>query len=281
MLYGSAKSLLERDILNMRRLLVLAVACVSAVALAGCGSAPKTAPSHASSTGKAAAAKGGICPGAPSAGSTQPATTTLGPVVVNVYWNGRTGCVFAKVSTDGGGTYTPHLVARDATGGDGIARAQIQFLDASSGWILVEGQPGAGQATWALFGTRDGGTTWARLAATGTTPTFPTGNVALAWTFTSAEDGWIVDVNANASPQKVFVYRTTDGGSSWTAASFALPAGASGRAVPTTPIFSTRTNASLEITVDNPQTGATDTYLYTTTDTGTSWDLATSLSGQD
>lgn len=269
----------------MNRLMVPAIACVSALLLVGCGSAPKaTGTTTTPSSGKTAAtskAKGGVCPGAPSAGSTQPATTTLSPVVVNVYWNGETGCIFAKVSNDGGGTFSSYLVSQNATSGDGIGKAQIQFLDASSGWIMVEGQPGAGQAPWVLFGTKDGGSTWTKLASTQSSNTFPAGNVALVWTFSSATDGWIVAVNPNYGPPKVFVYKTTDGGSSWTAASFSLPAGATGEAVPTTPIFSSQTHASLQITVDNPQSGATDTYLYTTTDAGASWNLATSLTGQD
>lgn len=261
--------------------MVPVLASLAAAVLVGCGSAPKTTPAPASSraTTQGAKARGGICPGAPSSGSTQPATVTLDPLVAKVYWNGQTGCIFAKVSNDGGTTFSPSLVAQDATSGDGIGRAQVKFLDASSGWIMVEGQPGAGQAPWVLFGTRDGGGRWQKLASTQTTQNFPTGDVALAWTFTSATDGWIVTVNPNDTPQKVFVYKTTDGGSNWQATSFPLPSGATGEAVPTTPIFSSGTNASLQIAVDNPQNGATDTYLYTTTDGGVTWTLAAGLTG--
>jgi|GEM_PF-5704845 len=266
----------------MRRLLVPAVACLAAVVLVGCGSAPKKTPVPAATpraTTKGATAKGALCPGAPSSGSTESATATLDPMVLDVYWNGQTGCIFAKVSNDGGKTFTQSLVSRDATSGDGIGRAEVKFLDASSGWIMVEGQPGAGQAPWTLFGTRDGGSRWQKLSSTQASGSFPTGDVALAFTFTSATDGWIVTVNPNDTPQEVFVYSTTDGGSNWRATSFPLPSGATGKAVPTTPIFSTATNASLQITVDNPQNGATDTYLYTTTDAGATWTLAASLTG--
>lgn len=44
---------------------------------------------------------------------------------------------------------------------------RVYFRDASHGWLLAGGEPGAGAQMKELFGTTDGGHTWTKLAATG------------------------------------------------------------------------------------------------------------------
>ena len=76
----------------------------------------------------------------------------------------------------------------------------LDFLDESSGWLLIKRTTGSNFDQGSLFGTVDGGITWQRLAAPGGGPVY----------FSSEKAGWLV-----AGPQKDVIYRTEDGGVSW------------------------------------------------------------------
>lgn len=101
----------------------------------------------------------------------------------------------------------------------GAAVEQAQFVDATHGLVLVGGPPGTGTVPRRLYATSDGGVTWHALPASGP---FPMSDTSVQMRFTSPEDGWLTTVNNSYSPARVYVYRTTNGGQSWTAAYFTL-----------------------------------------------------------
>jgi len=126
-------------------------------------------------------------------------------------------------STDGGRTWTfdalPDCLQR-------CGPIWLSFVDAQHGFAAVSsavGIEGNGEPA-NLFATADGGASWTPIATPPDFGAVTTGGRALPqFVFTSAEDGWAVtgpreaSASAPASPGGA-LYRTTDGGRSWTAA---------------------------------------------------------------
>jgi photosystem II stability/assembly factor-like uncharacterized protein len=154
----------------------------------------------------------------------------------------------------------------------------VSFVDDREGWALVpQGQgvpPPVGGActapTVSLQHTSDRGATWQQLAPTGLTP----GPCKSSVRFADAQRGFISAFDPNGSP---LVYRTADGGRTWTAS----------RPLPDPPGFTTRPGSptlgvgrvaafgtTLLVTAfpTGPATGTL--YAYRSTDGGATWTYA-------
>jgi photosystem II stability/assembly factor-like uncharacterized protein len=115
-------------------------------------------------------------------------------------------------STDGGRTWRSSILpgCLQACGGN----MSVSFVDALHGFVSVG--PGPSNSSY-VFGTSDGGATWSALS----TLSFAPGGASLV--FSDPEHGWAVtgptfDAIGNLSSPGSALYRTTDGGHSWTPA---------------------------------------------------------------
>ena len=129
-----------------------------------------------------------------------PAIQTLDMLDANNGWALTDTAVIR--TADGGATW--HTVSPT---GLGKAPFSSFFLDTSNGWLVVMG---ADPSTGMLYHTTDGGVTWNSTAV-------PFGGGSLK--FTDAQNGWeLIGLSAGMSHEAVAVYRTSDGGASWTRA---------------------------------------------------------------
>jgi photosystem II stability/assembly factor-like uncharacterized protein len=109
-------------------------------------------------------------------------------------------------TTDGGTTWTKQITAFPGSGGHPNV---IHFFDANNG--VCAGDPNNGY--WQIYTTTDGGTYWTRVAS-GNIPAPLSGEVGIS----GNEDRGLVGNNFWFSTFSGSLYRTTDGGMTWTVA---------------------------------------------------------------
>jgi photosystem II stability/assembly factor-like uncharacterized protein len=151
------------------------------------------------------------------------------------------------------------------------ANPLVSFVDDHEGWLATLGSPAAQcqSQTFALSHTADAGATWSSLTVTGIAPAQCKNTV----TFSDATHGFVTASDPNSAP---VVYRTTDGGQSWTA-SRPLPA-AAGSTAGLTPV-SLRSFGTTLLADVNGQNGHN---AYRSTDGGATWtDVSTAPGQQD
>jgi photosystem II stability/assembly factor-like uncharacterized protein len=111
--------------------------------------------------------------------------------------------LIAYRTSDGGDTWQssplgePDLINTAST----FTPAFIDFLNASTGWVVAKTGSGTNFSVGSLFRTDDGGVTWTKLS-------IPTGDPVY---FTDANNGWA----AGGVPFHSKLYVTRDGGASW------------------------------------------------------------------
>lgn len=89
---------------------------------------------------------------------------------------------------------------------------QIDFIDASHGWLAIDIDHGFGRFQVALMRTSDGGKTWQKILDTTLDPSgLPTSDIK-NFSFTSQQDGWMSGPEEDPS---VRLYATHDGGVTW------------------------------------------------------------------
>jgi photosystem II stability/assembly factor-like uncharacterized protein len=154
--------------------------------------------------------------------------------------------------------------------------ADLRFLDAENGWALADLGVGAGSNAVAVFQTTDGGATWAQkftndpnLAGAG--DSLPLGGLKAGIAPVNMQTAFVYGVTY--APGAPYLFRTDDGGATWSPVSLPLPPGAQ--------------NAELSIERGqmkflNPAEGfiamrlTSDGYqlaIYTTSDGGITWTL--------
>jgi photosystem II stability/assembly factor-like uncharacterized protein len=106
----------------------------------------------------------------------------------------------------------------------------VSFVDDHEGWLATLGSPATQcqSQTFALSHTADAGATWSPLTVTGIAPA----QCKEALSFPDAQHGFLSAWDPNSPP---LIYRTTDGGRTWTAS----------RPLPNPPGFTTTTSANL------------------------------------
>jgi photosystem II stability/assembly factor-like uncharacterized protein len=175
---------------------------------------------------------------------------------------------FLYRTTDGGITWKDADVP--------FSRGDIHFLDEEHGWVLADLGVGAGSNAVAVFQTTNGGETWEQTYSND--PNDPNAKDSLPLSGIKSD---IVPIDKNTAwvsgviyaPGEVFLYRTDDGGQSWTQVPLVLPNGAQ----------------NFELGIDDGQMKlvsardgfialrmsgeSTQTAFYVTNDSGDSWTL--------
>ncbi len=262
----------------MKRLTTTAALLACGLLIAACGTEP-TAAGHKTSAKVTHAAGPWTCLSAspPSVASSptivRSSRATAGGTWIEAASDATKGCVALYLAPAGSTKWRAQQVTADASGGNGVSTLQVAAFGQRRIWVLAQGLPGAGQAPAFLFRTQDGGGTWQPL-----TPhqgrVFPGSDVPLKMRFTSATDGFITDLNGFYGPPRVEVYRTVDGGVTWTLSAFSVPqqyASALGNGTVTPPAFRNARQGTLRVT--GTVNGQTTTLVYGTDDGGTTWVL--------
>ena len=269
--------------LAVTAVLVLVAAAGGALFIAVLGSAgPSTNQPAAAGSTTATAAAPSPTGAADAGGAIRGVLATLTPIPLpntaqisaapgGVVWAVVAGQVLFR-STDDGTTWeqrpVPAIQGRDAPGGD------VSFVDGQHGWDLVPGSPGTQcQAqSIGLWRTGDGGATWEPVSPTEdriftTLQGIDTRQCKDTFSFTDASHGFIDAWDPNSPP---IIYRTLDGGDSWTASAplpdppgqVTVPGGSSLRA-------GRVSRFGNELLVD--AVGFEHLYVYRSTDDGGSW----------
>ncbi|WP_158289558.1 WD40/YVTN/BNR-like repeat-containing protein [Paenibacillus flagellatus] len=164
-------------------------------------------------------------------------------------------------TNDGGRTWTdrtPHGYDR--------SRFEPFPLNGQFAWFVV--RPAGQEANWTIYRTADGGHSWSA-AALPTTDTWSVlkENTAFALSFTDEKTGILTFISDPAGgPVKTAIYRTTDGGRTWTYVNSIAPEGVL-ESTPSGMSFSDRSHGF--ITFFNSRDSRPE--LYGTSDGGTTW----------
>lgn len=175
-------------------------------------------------------------------------------------------------TSDGGLTWT--ISSTPFSGGD------LRFIDSDNGWMLADLGVGAGSNAVAVFQTRDGGATWTQTYTNDpnlpdASDSLPLGGLKSDLVPINMQIAWVGGVIY--APGTVYLYRTDDGGQSWTQVDLELPEGAE----------------DFELSMDEDQMkfvsaddgflamrmsgDATQTAVYVTHDAGDTWMLTPTL----
>lgn len=156
-----------------------------------------------------------------------------------------------------------------------FAYGNLQFIDPQNGFALASLGAGAGSQPVAVYRTSDAGANWTRVYTNA--PDDPSANDSLplsgqkyGLTFIDASRGWI---GGNAPIDNfIYLYRTRDGGETWSEASLALPAeyqsAQTGNAAPQ---FFSQTDGILVVNLILPADPGFVTIVFRTTDGGETW----------
>jgi len=154
----------------------------------------------------------------------------------------------------------------------------IHFLDVSNGWALANLGSGVGSNAVAVYQTTDGGSTWDQKFINdpnnaNASDSLPLGGLKFGLTPLNMQTAWIFGTVYSSGT--VYVYRTDDGGTSWSQISLPLPQGAENGELGFEQIqFVTLTNAFLTMRMTSD---ATSLAIYTSNDAGATWTLTPTL----
>jgi len=155
--------------------------------------------------------------------------------------------------------------------------SNLGFLDDQNGWVMVHLGAGMSHDYFAIFTTQNGGETWRRLVDP------DNGSDLMACyksglAFTSASSGWLTG-NCPGLMPKLFVYRSTDGGSEWSEVNLPAPDGKpvdyfsqSEIACGITGInYSSGRSLMLTLRCMNSNNNTTQAWIYSSSNGGTIW----------
>ncbi len=213
-----------------------------------------------------------------------------GAIVKGYFIDARTGWVFSLRATqdvtvygttDGGRSWSK-LATAPVKYGDG--NMFIAFSDAQHGWF-EDRSAGMGQLPGELLATKDGGLTWTRVAqsgsvnaAPGTPGVLPSGVLPFGGSLTAQSDGtlWLTGAQraTGGGPGYLWLFKSTDGGKSWSQMSLPVPAGHEEDATNVSdPTFIGKTGL-LSVIYTGQQSASA---LYRSSDSGQTWSLQGTL----
>jgi photosystem II stability/assembly factor-like uncharacterized protein len=243
------------------------------LALAGC-TAPAAAPSASATVAVASPTPTPPSTTAAPTPSVAPtATPTLIPLPNSAQLSAPTGTVIWALvaatrlfrSTDRGDTWQERPLPAQPI------NPLISFIDDHEGWLATPAAPATQcqSQTVALSHTADAGTTWSSITVTGIAPA----QCKEALSFPDAQHGFLSAWDPNSPP---LIYRTTDGGRTWTAS----------QPLPNPPGFTTTTGANLRagqvkafgqallVEVVGQTASAQRRYVFISGDGGATWSRA-------
>lgn len=165
------------------------------------------------------------------------------------------------------------------------ASVWLTFTDPSHGWLLLSAYPALGLMSKAVFRTADGGTTWTMVAcgcgkASASAPWLSGGMYSTGIGATDARHAWVTGTYHGGD--RIPVYATSDGGTSWTLVPLPLPApyrnATYGDAYPPSFSGSGHRDGVLPVVLNLP--GSRVLALFVSADGGASWHLAKVLKAQ-
>ncbi|HEX6061738.1 MAG TPA: hypothetical protein VF001_06675 [Candidatus Limnocylindria bacterium] len=217
---------------------------------------PTAAPTTAAPTATAApAASASLIP--------LPNVAQLSAPSANVVW-ALVASTRLFLSTDRGDTWKEEKQPAQTTD------ALVSFIDDHEGWLASLGSPATGCQTqsFALSHTADAGATWSPLTVTGIPAAQCKNNLA----FRDPTNGLVSAYDGTTAPA---VYRTTDGGRTWTANSQPLPqapGSTGGLTVASMRVFGSVALADVS--------GQAKHYAYRSSDGGATWAYANTAPNQ-
>jgi photosystem II stability/assembly factor-like uncharacterized protein len=156
----------------------------------------------------------------------------------------------------------------------------LSFVDADNGWMLADLGVGAGSNAIAVFQTTDGGATWTQtytndpnLPETG--DSLPLSGIKSDLVPLNMQTAWVGGVVY--SPGTVYLYRTDDGGESWTPVNLDLPDGAENFELGIDQDQMQFVSAQDGFLVVRMSGDFTQSAVYITNDGGESWTLTPTL----
>ena len=175
-------------------------------------------------------------------------------------------------TNDGGLTWT--ISSTPFSGGD------LSFIDVHNGWMLADLGVGAGSNAVAVFQTKDSGMTWTQTYTNDPNSpdagdSLPLGGLKSDLMPLDMQTAWVSGVTYSSGT--AYLYRTDDGGHTWSLVNLEVPAGAE----------------NFELSIDKDQMqfisardgflvvrlagDSTQTAVYVTHDGGTTWTLTPTL----
>ncbi len=170
-------------------------------------------------------------------------------------------------TSDGGLTWEAHETPFSA--GD------MEFMDENNGWMMADLGVGAGSMAIAIFQTTDGGATWTRTytndpSLEGAGDTLPLGGIKVMMVPLDMNTAWVGGVVYSSG--STYLFRTDDGGKTWSQVTMMLPANAQSSELTIEQVkFFSPTQGFLVIRLTST---TQETIVFTTSDGGETWDPA-------
>lgn len=202
------------------------------------------------------------------------ALNTQSAVVAGTVLKGITyQAVDVYVTNDGGKHWTKQTI-KPTTGW--AYALDIDFVNSKTGWLVIQTKNPPNQSeVVTLYQTHDGGQTWKPISESGSNGLPMTERVSEV-SFVTTKIGWTSTLGfsyVNAHIGKAWVYKTKDGGVTWSKVSLPIPSSLNKDYLNAdVPVFTSPNNGTCTITyTNNPEMGTIKTMVFQTTDGGKHW----------
>ncbi len=156
-----------------------------------------------------------------------------------------------------------------------FSAGDMEFVDADNGWMMADLGVGAGSMAIAIFQTTNGGATWTRTytndpSIEGAADSLPLGGIKVMMVPLDMNTAWVGGVVYSSG--STYLFRTDDGGKTWSQVTMMLPAIAQSSELTIEQVkFLSPTQGFLAIRLTST---SQETIVFTTSDGGETWDPA-------
>jgi photosystem II stability/assembly factor-like uncharacterized protein len=222
------------------------------------------------------------------------AAASLGQAAVPFFLDGDTAWVTYYDRT-GAPLSSPLVIWHTADGGASWAASKplelpdladyfqisdLSFVDKGTGWALMHLGVGLSHDYVAVYGTTDGGVTWEKLIDPDADGGLPMSCGKTGMAFANGSTGWVLGDCGGVVPGAPYLYRTDDGGATWSLSELPAPADAPTMFSPDNFDYAcginwlsvlSPTESALIMRCLEFNASANKGWLYTTTDGGATW----------
>lgn len=179
---------------------------------------------------------------------------------------------FLNITSDGGITWTTITVP--------FSGARLSFLNPKDGWVLADLGAGAGSNAVAVYQTSDGGVTWVQPYINDPNhpnagDSLPLGGLKSDLVPLNMQTAFITGVTYASG--SVYLYRTDDGGHTWSPVDVPIPAGTENAQMGIEDGAMKMVSATEGFLAVRIAGNVTQTAIYTTNDAGQTWRLTPTL----